>query len=140
MRRWALLLAAALMVSGCHHPLYPDPAPKAPDTAASLGTSDWPALGANGPVLGVNLYALRNYHAATVRADGTRMLGYIKHVLKADAVGIVWNFYTPSPYYDPVGASGATLSSRKVGILTQIAERDGLAVEYRPLILVSGAD
>ena len=68
------------------------------------------------------------------------MLGYIKHVLKADAVGIVWNFYTPSPYYDPVGATGATLSARKVGILTQIAERDGLAVEYRPLILVSGAD
>ena len=139
MRRWALLLAAAVMVSGCQHPLYPDPAPKAPETAASLGRSDWPALGANGPVLGVNLYALGNYPAATVQAYGTRMLGYIKHVLKADAVGIVWNFYTSNPYEDPIGASSATLSPRNVGILTQIAERDGLAVEYRPLILVYGA-
>jgi hypothetical protein len=139
MTRWALLLAAALMISGCGPPLNPEPLPKAPETAASLGTSDWPALGANGPVLGVNLYALGNYPAATVQAYGTRMLGYIKHVLKADAVGIVWNFYTRNPYKDPVGASRATLSPRNVGILTQIAERDGLAVEYRPLIVISRA-
>jgi hypothetical protein len=140
MRRWALLLAAALMVSGCQHPLYPGPAPKAPETAASLGKSDWPVLGTGEPVLGVNLYALGNYPTATVRADGARMLGYIKHVLKADAVGIVWNFYTPNPYHDPVGASSTSLSARNVAILTQIAQRDGLAVEYRPLILVSGAN
>jgi hypothetical protein len=138
MRRWALLLVAALMVSGCQHPLIPDPAPKAPETAASLGKSDWRVLGASGPVLGVNLYALSNYPPSTVRADGERMLGYIKHVLKADAVAIVWNFYTRDPYKDLVGASDATLSPRNVGILTQIAQRDGLVVEYRPLILISG--
>ena len=103
MRRWALLLAAALMVSGCEHPLIPDPAPKAPETAASLGKSDRPALGAGGPVLGVNLYALSNYRPSTVRADGARMLGYIKRVLKADAVAIAWNFYTPSPTRIPSG-------------------------------------
>jgi hypothetical protein len=137
MRRWALLLAAAMMATACQHPLYPGPA-RVPETAASLGKSDWPTLGANGPVLGVNLYALGNYPAATVRADGARMLGYIKHVLKADAVGIVWNFYTPNPYHDPVGTASATLSPQNVGILTQIAERDGLSVEYRPLVLVSG--
>lgn len=139
MRRWAPLLAAALMVSGCQHPLYPDPAPKVPDTAASLGKSDWPVLGTSRPVLGVNLYALGNYPASRVRADGARTLGYIKHVLKADAVGIVWNFYTSNPYRPLVGATDATLSARNVGILTRIAKRYGLAVEYRPLILVSGA-
>ena len=30
------------------------------------------------------------------------MLGYIKNVLKADAVGIVWNFYAPSRHRDDV--------------------------------------
>jgi hypothetical protein len=138
MRRPALLLAAALMVSGCQHPLYPDPAPKAPDTAASLGKSDWPVLGTGRPVLGVNLYALNDYPASVVRADGARMLGYIKHVLKADAVAIVWNFYTSNPYKDQVGASSATLSPQNVGILTKLAEREGLHVEYRPVVLVIG--
>jgi len=139
MRRWVLLLAAAVMVSGCQHPLYPDPSPKPPQTAASLGRSDWPVLGAGRPLLGVNLYALSNPSASQVRADGVRTLGYIKHVLKADAVGIVWNFYAPHPYRDAVGATRDTLSARNVGILTRIAKRYGLAVEYRPLILVTGA-
>jgi hypothetical protein len=138
MRRWAPLLTAALMVSGCQHPLYPDPPPKPPQTAASLGRSDWPVLGAGRPVLGVNLYALSDYPAATVRADGTRMIGYIRHVLKADAVAIVWNFYSPNRYGDRVGPTRDTLSARNVGILTRIAQRAGLEVEYRPVILVPG--
>ena len=29
------------------------------------------------------------------------MLGYIKHVLKADAVAIVWNFYAANRYGRP---------------------------------------
>jgi hypothetical protein len=131
-----LLLAAALVVAGCGHLLTPRPAPATPKTAAALGKSDLPVLGGRRPVLGVDLYARSNYPAADVRTDGERVLGYIKNVLKADAVGIVWNFYAPSPYKDSVGAASHTLSARNVGILTRIAEHKGLLVEYRPLILV----
>jgi hypothetical protein len=64
------------------------------------------------------------------------MLAYIKNVLKADAVGIVWDFYVTSRYSDAVRTTGATLSARNVTILTEIAERDHLRVEYRPLIFI----
>jgi hypothetical protein len=128
-----------LVVAGCGHPLIPDPAPKAPDTAAAVGKSDLPILGIKSPVLGVSLYALGNYPATVVRADGERTLGYIKHKLKADAVGIVWNFYARSDYSADVGAASSTLSARNVGILTRIAQRDGLQVEYRPLVMVPSA-
>ena len=84
----------------------------------------------------MDLYALSNYPAAKVRTDGKRVLGYIKNVLKADAVGIVWNFYARSRHGDDVGAARDTLSARNVGILTRIAKQKGLLVEYRPLILV----
>ena len=123
-----------LVVAGCGEPSVPTSAPA--KTAASLGKSEWPVLGESGPVLGVDLYALNNYSAAEVEADGERTLAYIKNVLKADVVGIVWNFYTPNPYADPVGATSATLSAGNVGILTRIAAQDHLLVEYRPLVLV----
>jgi hypothetical protein len=84
----------------------------------------------------VDLYALSNYPAAQVEADGQRTLAYIKNVLKADAVGIVWNFYAPSPYTDTVSSTANTLSASNVAILTRIAAQDHLLVEYRPLILV----
>lgn len=132
----ALVVAgcAVLVVAGCGEPSVPTSA--SAKTAASLGTSEWPVLGESGPVLGVDLYALNNYSAAEVEADGERTLAYIKNVLKADVVGIVWNFYTPNPYADPVGATSATLSAGNVGILTRIAAQDHLLVEYRPLVLV----
>ena len=72
-------------------------------------------------MLGVDLYALNNYPAAQVEAYGKRMLAYIKNVLKADTVGIVWNFYAPSQFSDAVKATNATLSASNVGILTKIA-------------------
>jgi hypothetical protein len=84
----------------------------------------------------VDLYALSNYPAAQVETYGKRMLAYIKHVLKADAVGIVWNFYAPSIYSDSVNTTNATLSAKNVAILTRIARQDHLLVQYRPLILV----
>ena len=90
-------------------------------------------------MLGVDLYALSNYPAAQVQTYGEHMLAYIKHVLKADAVGIVWNFYAPSISSDAVKATDATLSARNVAILTRIALRDHLLVQYRPLILVPKA-
>ncbi len=136
----ALLGAVALAawgVAGCGHPLIPPSQPVNGKTAASLGRSDWPVLGKGRPVLGVDLYALRNYPAAQVEAYGKRTLGYIKNVLKADAVGIVWNFYTPSPFSNAVQTTSATLSPENVAILTRIALQDHLMVEYRPLILVT---
>lgn len=135
----ALLAAVALAawgVAGCGHPLIRSSPPVVGKTAASLGKSDWPILGGNRPVLGVDLYALSNYPAAQVEAYGKRMLGYIKNKLKADAVGIVWNFYAPSISSDAVKTTNATLSPSNVAILTRIALQDHLLVQYRPLILV----
>jgi hypothetical protein len=135
-RRLTLLLAVALVVTGCGHPLIPASAPVNSKSAASLGLSDLPVLGYSKPFLGVDLYAPRNYTAAQVEADGERTLAYIKNVLKADAVGIVWNFYATSLYSDAVEATGATLSASNVSILTKIATQDHLLVEYRPLIIL----
>lgn len=136
MRRLTVLLAAALTIAGCagHRP-----ASVPAKTAAELGQSDWPVLGGSRSVLGVDLYARNNYPAAKVEADGRRTLAYIKNVLKADAVGIVWNFYAPNPYDAVVNATTATLSASNVAILTRIAIQDHLLVEYRPLIMVPSA-
>jgi hypothetical protein len=94
------------------------------------------AASAGRPLLGVDLYATGNYRAAQVQADGARMLTYIKKTLRADAVGIVWNLYAPSRTSDTVKTTSKTLSAANVKILTQIAEKDGLKVFYRPLIFV----
>jgi hypothetical protein len=139
MMRFAGLLAMALVVTGCGHPLIPTAGPVNTESAAALGETDLPVLGDSEPVLGVDLYAPRNYTAAQVQAYGERMLAYVKNVLKADVVGIVWNFYAADLYSDAIGATGATLSASNVGILTKIAIQDHLLVEYRPLILVPSA-
>jgi hypothetical protein len=137
MKRLAVLLVAALALAGCSHSRSPISV-YGTAKAAALGTSEWQVLGGSQPVLGVDLYALSNYPAAEVQADGQRTLAYIKNVLKADAVGIIWNFYAPSPYADTVSTTDATLSASNVGILTRIATQDHLLVEYRPLIVVPG--
>jgi hypothetical protein len=136
MRRLAvLLIAVTLVIAGCGHPLLPA-ASADPETAALLGASEWPVLGETQPVLGVDLYAQENYTPAQVEAYGRRTLGYIKNVLKANAVGIVWTFISPDPYEETIETTNATLSAANVGILTRIANQDHLLVEYRPLILV----
>ena len=135
MKRLAVLLVAVLAFTGCTRSFVPTSDPGTRRTAAALGKSDWPVLGGNRPVLGVDLYALDNYSAAQVEADGRRALAYIKNVLRADAVGIVWNFYAPNLYSAIVNATDATLSAANVAILTRIAIQDHLLVEYRPLIL-----
>lgn len=136
MRRLAVLIAVALVAAGCTHPLIPTSGPMNTESAAALGETDLPVLGSSEPVLGVDLYAPENYTTAQVEADGERTLAYIKNVLKADAVGIVWNFYAANLYSNAIGATDATLSASNVGILTKIATQDHLLVEYRPLILV----
>jgi hypothetical protein len=144
MRRLTALLAAVLGalalagwgIAGCGHPLLPSSHQVMGKTSASLGKSEWPVLGHDRSVLGVDLYALSNYPAAQVEKYGKHMLWYIKNILKADAVGIVWNFYAPSISSNKVEATNATLSAKNVAILTRIALQDHLLVQYRPLILV----
>jgi hypothetical protein len=131
----SLAVVLAITVAGCGHPLIPSD-PANPKTAASAGTSEWPVLGKSNPVLGVDLYALDNYTPTEVRDYGQRTLAYIKNVLKANAVGFVWNFYAPSATSDVVESTGSTLSFNNLSILTKIAIQDHLLVEYRPLILV----
>jgi len=142
-RRVGVLLAAALAAALAATLLVAAfggrSAPTSSKTAAELGTSEWPVLGESQPVLGVDLYALSNYSAAEVEVYGQRTLAYIKNVLKANAVGIVWNLYAPSPYTDAVKVTDSTLSASNVGILTRIAIQDHLLVEYRPLVLVPSA-
>ena len=143
----AVILAAGLAVSACGHPLIPASALRpAAATGAAWGAAaaapeaghhaPRPGAAAGKPMLGVDLYALSNYPAAQVRTDGQRTLAYIKDVLKATAVGIVWDFFAASDRASSVTATGATLSPASVAILTAIARRDHLQVEYRPLIFV----
>ena len=95
------------------------------------------SLGSNGPVVGVNLYAVTNYTAAQTTADGERTLSYIKNTLHASAVDLVWNLYSPGYYSNSVVTNkNTTLTAANIAILTKIAQRDGLYVEYRPLIFV----
>lgn len=139
MKRLAVLLVMALSVAGCGNPLTPTSVGKTANTPLASTKSEWPILGEDGgPVVGINVYSRSNYPAGQVTAYGKRIFAYIKNVLKADAVGIVWNFYTPSLNSDNVESTGATLSASNVEILTRIATQDHLLVEYRPMILVSG--
>ena len=130
-----LLVLLVLAVAACDPaPGVPDPAPT--PTPAPLPDHGAPVLGMSKPVLGVDVYALSNYPAAEVRTDGQRVLSYVKTVLKADAVGIVWNFFAPSDGSTAVRSTRNTLTARNVAILTRIADSYGLQVEYRPVMLL----
>ncbi len=137
-RRTVILLVSVTALAGCGHPLIPGSALAPQRLAAAESDPAPPVIGASGPVLGINLYALRNYPNAQVETDGTRMLSYIRDVLDAGAVDMVWNFYAPSFYANTIDATSATLTAANVAILTGIAERDHLLVEYRPLIMIDG--
>ena len=105
-------------------------------TSISIGLPKG-SLGSNGPVVGVNLYAVNNYTAAVTRADGERTLSYIKNTLHASAVDLVWNLYSPGYYSNSIVTNRkTTLTAANIAILTKIAQGDGLDVEYRPLIFV----
>jgi glycosyl hydrolase family 113 len=155
MKRWALWLAAVLAVTACGHPLIPASALRPTATGQKTGATpaagpgdglpvlgvrpNTPVLGVqpDTPVLGVDLYAVSNYPPAVVRADGQRALFYIKYVLRADAVGIVWGLYAANYTADDVAVTNNSLSARNVAILTRIAKSYQLQVEYRPIIFVT---
>lgn len=112
--------------------LTPSQAPANTATEPSLAGS----IGSNGPVVGVNLYARRNFTAAQTTADGIRNLAYIKNTLHADAVDLVWIMYTPGYHGNSVVTNDTTLTAENIGILTRIAKKYKLAVEYRPVLFV----
>lgn len=138
-RGWLVTLpiVVAITLAGCGHPLIPasiaDPSPSHRPSAA---TPTRPVLGADRPVLGVDLYAQGAEPLATVRREGTRDLTYMHGTLDAQSAGIVWNLYSPGNASATVSRTSITLSPTGVATLTRLAEADGMSVEYRPLIRV----
>jgi hypothetical protein len=137
------LFAAGLLAAACGHPLIPASALKAPPKPTATPTPT-PALtsaplqpyAVQKPVLGVDLYSTNNYSAATTTFYATRTLAYIKNVLHANAVGILWNLYAPSRTSNWVQAKGSSLTAANVDIVASIARKMGLRVQFRPLIFV----
>jgi hypothetical protein len=115
-------------------------APRAEPARAAVSISPFTpgSIGANGPVVGVNLYAVNDYTAAQTETDAVRTLSYIKNTLHADAVDIVWNMYTPTPTANQaVTEKATTLTAQDVGIVTKLAQQKyHLQVEYRPMMFV----
>jgi hypothetical protein len=141
------VIAAAGVIASCSSsPVQTALIPRAkPDQVAAhqvaahqvAARPDVAPIGAKGPVVGVNLYAVHNYSVAQTVTDGTRTLAYVKDNLHASAVDLVWNMYAPSDSSDSVVTKETeTLRAPNIGILTRIAQQDGLSVEYRPMMFV----
>jgi hypothetical protein len=153
-RMTVIFLVLAAAVSACGHPLIPESALSTPaghvkSSAAAVGQRDVSStssdgagagnsfatvIGSQGTVVGVNLYATDNYSTELTTDYGVRMLSYIKNVLHADAVDIVWQIFAPNDKSNVVDTTSTTLSAANVGILTSIAQQYGLMVAYRPLM------
>jgi hypothetical protein len=135
------ILAAGFLATACGHPLIPASAlkPPAKSAASAHATPTATPLApykVKRPILGVDLYAQNNYLPAATFVLGVRTISYIKNVLGAKAIGILWNFYSPGRTSDVVQARKSTMSVADVMMLTRLARRYGLAVEWRPLIFV----
>lgn len=140
-------IALAVVVSACSAAPLQSPTMSVPIRTATVaphsvvtGPTDITYMGSKGPVVGVNLYAVHNYTAAETVQDGERTLSYIRDDLHASAVDLVWIMYAPSDSSDSVVTTETdTLTASNIGILTQIAQRDGLSVEYRPMMFAVAA-
>src|SRR5262249_6117916 len=84
------------------------------------------------------LYSKSNYRTAVVQRDGVRDLAYAKRFLKVASVGIAWNLFAPTNHSNKILRTRDTLTPANVGLLTKIAQSDGLSVLYRPLIKIEG--
>jgi glycosyl hydrolase family 113 len=136
--RTACLTLAVALVGGCSwHPLVPHYLVAPPKTVkATAATSIGGPVPAGPPVLGVDLYSANRYTPAEIRSDGRRDLAYMRKVLGAQSVGIVWNLYEPSLFSDTVSSTAISLTPAEVATLTKQAHRLGMTVEYRPIIRV----
>jgi hypothetical protein len=135
------LAVAGVLAAGCGHPLIPaadlKPQPKITRPVAPYLSAPVVPYKVQRSVLGVDLYAPRNYTQAQTFTFGVRTINYIKTVLHAKAVGILWDYYSPSRTTNVVQATKrGTLTVADVMTLTKIAKRAGLQVEYRPLIFI----
>jgi hypothetical protein len=107
--------------------------------ASTTSTVPLPRPGASPvthPVLGVDLYSTVDLSTAETITNGARLLAAAKQELGITSVGIVWDFYMPSSTSNEISEGPASMSLADVVDLTKLAERDGLSVEYRPLIKV----
>jgi hypothetical protein len=129
----AVAAAAVLAVTACAtRPLVPPTVQRHHTVTASPAA----AAAVTPPVLGVDLYVQRDYPPGALYVDGARDLAYIHGQLDAGAVGLVWNYYASGNQSDKVEDTPITLTPAGVGTLTRLAEKDGLEVQYRPLIRV----
>jgi hypothetical protein len=128
-KRLVPVTALAILLAACGHPLIP---------ASALHNSrpSRVPIVRSPPTLGVDLYASHAFTPGLVREDGWRSLVYIKRVLHAQSVGIVWNLYSPGTTSTAVERTGISLSPPEVAVLTRQATALGMSVEYRPLIRV----
>jgi hypothetical protein len=127
----ALVLAAC----GAHPFVAPTTTQVASQSHTPLATSGAVTITRH-PALGVDLYAPRDLSVATIEGKDAQLLKITKRELGINSVGIVWNLYTPNRHSNVVEASGGSLSAKDVILLTRMAEKDGLSVEYRPIIRV----
>lgn len=118
--RGAAIVLAASIAAGCAA------MPGRPPAAASLAPA--PSRCGSGFTVGADLYADHDYTAAAAGALGARDLAWIAGGLKVCAVQIDWDLYSSgnAVYQGPDSASPADIAA-----LTQIAQRDHLAVTYR---------
>jgi Glycoside Hydrolase Family 113 len=145
MKRWLTtgwLVLAAAVIGGCSwHPLVPPSALAPTQTATAKARPSIPvSIGGPAPtgppVLGVDLYSSNRFTPALVSSDGRRDLAYMRRVLGAQSVGIVWNLYSPSLTSSTIRSTDISLTPAEVATLTRQARRLGMTVEYRPLIRV----
>jgi len=127
-KRPAAITVLAVLLAGCGHPLIP--------ASALHSAQPSRAPRALNPSLGIDLYASHAFTPGLVREDGWRSLVYIRRVLHAQSVGIVWNLYSPRVTSTAIRRTGISLSPPEVAVLTRQARALGLSVEYRPLIRV----
>jgi hypothetical protein len=93
------------------------------------------------PIVGVNLYVKYNWSLADVTAWGERDLRYIADTLGLKAVAIDWDYNVPSYGSDVVETSKTrTPTIADLKALTEIAQADGLRVEYRALFAINNSD
>jgi hypothetical protein len=143
MKRLATVLAAviaALAVVGCAA----NPAtPAALVTPAAVVTATQHAAAAKhpAPLLGVDVYSEADYSVSATESYGSAVLPYIRKTLDAQVVGLIWDLCSPGKRSNVVAAckpdrGTASMSPTDISDLAEMARKDGLQVQMRPIIRV----